>query len=279
MPLLIGQVAPFFAGCDLLGRPTRLLLRINWMRVLPLSTAPGVRRRSKAGTAVLLLMEKGAKENEWIINRERVYAATIGANRQAKRSTPRFLSLSSVRRCGSAKHRQVGGPYARGPSACVLCWANLQGQVDIAALYHDDGETWNDPIRAQIYRRLAAVEEATPKSGRRESRRPSACPAAAPGFWRARARLAGAPLRAALRLPTAERRAARQRHVRRAARGGRGLPGAERSHARILERCGGRRGRGAPWHASRAATAPPAATRCVRRSSGPTTVSSRTSAW
>ena len=89
--------------------------------------------------------------------------------------------------------------------------ANLQGEVDGAAVYRALGDSESDPKLAEVFRRLAAVEEAHAEFWRsrlgdqaRRSRR-RCMPACSPG---------GPPLRARLRDPDPGRnRRARDRRA------------------------------------------------------------------
>ena len=115
---------------------------------------------------------------------------------------------------------------------------NLQGEVDSAALYRALAESEKNPQLAQVYRRLAAVEEAHAEFWKRQIGGLGArLPRLRPGF-RSRA-LAWLARRfgAAFVLPTIdtlEHLDSRQYDAQPEAVGA-GLPAAERSHARILE--------------------------------------------
>ena len=123
------------------------------------------------------------------------------------------------------------------PGSAARYRSNLQGEVDSAALYRAMAEAEGDPRLGDVYRRLAAVEEAHAEFWRKELDRRGERAAGLTGLAHALARLAGAPLRAAIRPADPERaRAPRQRPLRpqpEAVAGG--LPGAERSHNRIVE--------------------------------------------
>lgn len=116
--------------------------------------------------------------------------------------------------------------------------SNLQGEVDSAALYRAMAEAEPDPRLSEVYRRLAAVEEAHAEFWRKELRRRGARAAGLRPGWRTRA-LAWLARRFGPQfvLPTLsalERRDSGQYDRQPEAVAG-GLPGAERSHNRIVE--------------------------------------------
>jgi vacuolar iron transporter family protein len=116
--------------------------------------------------------------------------------------------------------------------------SNLQGEVDSAALYRAMAEAEPDPRLAEVYRRLAAVEEAHAEFWRNQLARIGArAPARRPG-WRTRslawlARRFG-PQFVLPTLSALERRDSGQYDAQPEAVAG-GLPMAERSHNRIVE--------------------------------------------
>jgi demethoxyubiquinone hydroxylase (CLK1/Coq7/Cat5 family) len=120
--------------------------------------------------------------------------------------------------------------------------SNLQGEVDSAALYRAMAEAEADPRLSEVYRRLAAVEEAHAEFWRKElRRRGERAPRLQPG-WRTRA-LAWLARRFGPQfvLPTLsalERRDSGQ-YDRQPEAVADGLPGAERSHNRIVQAMAG----------------------------------------
>ena len=116
--------------------------------------------------------------------------------------------------------------------------SNLQGEVDSAALYRAMAEAEPDPRLGEVYRRLAAVEEAHAEFWRKELQRRGERAAGLQPGWRTRA-LAWLARRFGPQfvLPTLsalERRDSGQYDQQPEAVAG-GLPGAERSHNRIVE--------------------------------------------
>jgi VIT1/CCC1 family predicted Fe2+/Mn2+ transporter/rubrerythrin len=115
--------------------------------------------------------------------------------------------------------------------------ANLQGEVDSAMLYRAMAEAEEDPKIKQVYRRLAAVEDAHAELWRRELRRIGARVPRTDVGWRARA-LAWLARRfgAQYVLPTIntleQKDSAHYDQQPEAVAGG--LPDQERSHARVL---------------------------------------------
>jgi vacuolar iron transporter family protein len=116
--------------------------------------------------------------------------------------------------------------------------SNLQGEVDSAALYRAMAEAEPDPRLGEVYRRLAAVEEAHAEFWRKELRRRGERAATLRPGWRTHA-LAWLARRFGPQfvLPTLsalERRDSGQYDQQPEAVAG-GLPSAERSHNRIVE--------------------------------------------
>src|SRR5580700_4086367 len=115
---------------------------------------------------------------------------------------------------------------------------NLQGEVDSAALYRAMAEAEHDPHLSEIYRRLAAVEEAHAEFWKKQlSRIGAAAPARRPG-WRTRALVWLArrfgPQFVLPTLGTLEQRDSGMYDQQPEAVAG-GLPAAERSHNRVVE--------------------------------------------
>jgi vacuolar iron transporter family protein len=116
---------------------------------------------------------------------------------------------------------------------------NLQGEVDSAALYRALSETETDPHLAEVYRRLAAVEEAHAEYWRKQLQSAGAKAGKQKLGWRTRA-LAWLARRFGPQfvLPTIsalEQRDVGQYDKQPEAVAG-GLPDAERSHNRIVQR-------------------------------------------
>jgi VIT1/CCC1 family predicted Fe2+/Mn2+ transporter len=116
---------------------------------------------------------------------------------------------------------------------------NLQGEVDSAALYRALSETETDPHLAEVYRRLAAVEEAHAEYWRKQLQSAGAKAGRQKLGWRTRA-LAWLARRFGPQfvLPTIsalEQRDVGQYDKQPEAVAG-GLPDAERSHNRIVQR-------------------------------------------
>ena len=115
---------------------------------------------------------------------------------------------------------------------------NFQGEVDSAALYRAMAEVEQDPHLSEVYRRLAAVEEAHAEFwGKELARIGATAPARRPG-WRTRslawlARRFG-PQFVLPTLSTLEQRDSGIYDQQPEAVAG-GLPGAERSHNRVVE--------------------------------------------
>jgi vacuolar iron transporter family protein len=115
---------------------------------------------------------------------------------------------------------------------------NLQGEVDSAALYRAMAEAESDPHLSEVYRRLAAVEEAHAEFWQKELGRIGAKAIVRRPGWRTRslvwlARRFG-PQFVLPTLSTLEQRDSGQYDQQPEAVAG-GLPGAERSHTRIVE--------------------------------------------
>jgi vacuolar iron transporter family protein len=126
--------------------------------------------------------------------------------------------------------------------------ANLQGEVDSAQLYKALAQTEQDPHLAEVYRRLSAVEEAHAEYWRKQLTKRGATPGDIRTSFRTRtlawlARRFGAKFV----LPTIsllEQRDVGQYDQQPEAVAG-GLPGAERSHNRIVQTIAGSVGGGA----------------------------------
>ena len=115
---------------------------------------------------------------------------------------------------------------------------NLQGEVDSAALYRAMAEAEQDPHLSEVYRRLAAVEEAHAEFWRKELGGLGASGTARRPSWRTHAlgwlaRRFG-PQFVLPTLSTLEQRDSGQYDQQPEAVAG-GLPGAERSHTRVVE--------------------------------------------
>src|SRR5260370_12061519 len=115
---------------------------------------------------------------------------------------------------------------------------NLQGEVDSAALYRAMAEAEHDPRLSEVYRRLAAVEEAHAEFWGKQLARIGATAAARRPGWRTRslvwlARRFG-PQFVLPTLSTLEQRDIGQYDQQPEAVAG-GLSDAERSHNRIVE--------------------------------------------
>src|SRR6266446_2024885 len=158
--------------------------------------------------------------------------------------------------------------------------ANLQGEVDSAALYRALSDVESDARLKEVYGRLAAVEEAHAEYWRKQLDRIGVHAGRLGLGWRTRA-LAWLARRFGPRfvLPTVntlEQRDVGQYDAQAEAVAG-GLPAAERSHARVVQamRARPRAGcRAAHWPGSKAGTGQSAATRCAPRCSAPMTGSS-----
>lgn len=116
--------------------------------------------------------------------------------------------------------------------------ANLRGEIDGATLYRTLAETESDPHLSEVYRRLAAVEEAHAELWRRELARSGASAGRLRPDWRTRALVWLArrfgPQLVLPTIGTLERRDSRQYdHQPEAVAGG--LPAAERSHLHVVE--------------------------------------------
>ena len=163
--------------------------------------------------------------------------------------------------------------------------ANLQGEVDSAALYRALAEAEPDPHLSEVYRRLAAVEEAHAEFWRKQLARIGASRAeSAAGLADAGAGLARAALRAAIRAADPEHARSSATAASTTASPRRSPAGCRRPSARTTassrrwrRRCPAAP-RAAAWRGSKGATAA-AATRCAPRCSAPMTGWSPTSAW
>ncbi len=115
---------------------------------------------------------------------------------------------------------------------------NFQGEVDSAALYRAMAEAEKDPHLSEVYRRLAAVEEAHAEFWRKELDRAGATARARGPGWRTRALVWLArrfgPQFVLPTLSTLERRDSGMYDLQPEAVAA-GLPVAERSHNRIVE--------------------------------------------
>src|SRR5258706_4255657 len=116
---------------------------------------------------------------------------------------------------------------------------NLQGEVDSAGLYRVLSESEPDPHLAEVYRRLAAVEEAHAEYWRTQLQRAGAKAGLLQAGWRARglgwlARRFG-PQFVLPTISALEQRDSSQYDNQPEAVAG-GLPDAERSHNRIVQR-------------------------------------------
>src|SRR4051812_9801637 len=126
------------------------------------------------------------------------------------------------------------------PSAAISRFrSNLQGEVDSAALYRALSETETDPHLAEVYRRLSAVEEAHAEYWRKQLQKAGASAGRQSLGWRTRmlawlARRFG-PQFVLPTISTLEQRDVGQYDKQPEAVAG-GLPDAERSHNRILQR-------------------------------------------
>src|SRR5262249_27460589 len=116
--------------------------------------------------------------------------------------------------------------------------SNLQGEVDGAALYRALAEAESDPHLREVYRRLAAVEEAHAEDWQRQRSRIGAGDRPpVPGLRTRALGWAARRLRPPFVLPTIsalERRDSGQYDTQPEAVAG-GLPAAERSHNRIVQ--------------------------------------------
>src|SRR5439155_22442381 len=116
--------------------------------------------------------------------------------------------------------------------------SNLQGEVDSAALYRAMADVETDPRLSEVYRRLAAVEEAHAEFWRKQLARIGARAMARRPGWRTRALAFTArrfgPQFVLPTLSTLEQRDVGQYDQQPEAVAG-GLPGAERSHNRVVE--------------------------------------------
>jgi len=116
--------------------------------------------------------------------------------------------------------------------------SNLQGEIDSAALYRALANSEENPQIAEVYRRLAAVEEAHAEFWRKELERVGARLPTLTAGWRTRflirlARWFG-PGFVLPTVATLEKADVTRYDAQPEATAG-GLPGAERSHARVVE--------------------------------------------
>jgi vacuolar iron transporter family protein len=116
--------------------------------------------------------------------------------------------------------------------------SNLQGEVDSAALYRALADAEQNPQLAEVYRRLAAVEEAHAEFWRKELAKVGARLPALRAGWRTRflirlARWFG-PTFVLPTVASLERADVSRYDAQPEAASG-GLPGAERSHSRVVE--------------------------------------------
>jgi VIT1/CCC1 family predicted Fe2+/Mn2+ transporter len=116
--------------------------------------------------------------------------------------------------------------------------SNLQGEVDSAGLYRALSESEADPHLREIYRRLAAVEEAHAEYWRKQLERAGARPEALRPGWRSRAlawlaRRFGPQFVLPIISRLEQRDVNQYDHQPEAVAGG--LPDAERSHNRIVQ--------------------------------------------
>ncbi|HTY65422.1 MAG TPA: VIT1/CCC1 family protein [Alphaproteobacteria bacterium] len=128
-------------------------------------------------------------------------------------------------------------PLPTGPDDAARYRENLQGEIDSASLYRALADTEPDPKIKQVYQRLAAVEDAHAEFWRRQLQRVGASVRNLKSGWRTRAlgwlaRRFG-PQFVLPTINTLEARDSTQYDVQPEAVAG-GLPGMERSHARIL---------------------------------------------
>ena len=224
----MGRFAGYNVVCDLLGKPT-LPLRIDWY------------------TTILDLGPWGAVYTEGWDRR----VATIGADAKLTKQLINCQRIYPPRSEGSPGNSRCRRPGGASPAAAVprtampdesagrRYTANLQGEVDGAALYRTLSQTEKNPELAQVYARLGAVEEAHAEFWKRKIEAiGQRLPKLAAELSDAGARLAGAPLRPGLRAADASTRSSSMDSgtydTQPEAVAG-GLPAAERSHARIIE--------------------------------------------
>lgn len=136
-------------------------------------------------------------------------------------------------------------PLPTGPDDAARYRENLQGEIDSASLYRALADTEPDPKIKQVYQRLAAVEDAHAEFWRRQLQRVGASVRDLKSGWRTRAlgwlaRRFG-PQFVLPTINTLEARDSTQYDAQAEAVAG-GLPGMERSHARILKAIEGRGG-------------------------------------
>ncbi len=123
------------------------------------------------------------------------------------------------------------------PSSATRYRANLQGEVDSAGLYRALSEAESDPKVSEVYRRLSAVEEAHAEFWRGQLQKIGATAGSLRPDWRARALVWLArrfgPQFVLPTLSTLEQRDVGSYDSQPEAVAG-GLPGAERSHNRVV---------------------------------------------
>ena len=212
----MGRFAGHNAVCDLLGRPM-LPLRIDWYVTCLDLGAWGARVHRRLGSPRRRHRNKAQRKPSG----SSIASASI-------RHDHEIGSKSSTLPPRSSRDRRHGlaNPGKRAEAMPEdepqrRYTANLQGEVDSAALYRTLAQTEKNPQLAQVYRRLAAIEEAHAEYWKNHiAAIDQRVPKLRPGFRTRALGLARAPLRPGLR--AADRRHARaygQRHLRRAAGG------------------------------------------------------------
>src|SRR5258705_4432913 len=164
-----------------------------------------------------------------------------GTNRSARRRAPAGRRLFREHPpCARASFPRLRYAARMSDSPAISRFRdNLQGEVDSAGLYRALSESEPDPHLAEVYRRLAAVEEAHAEYWRTQLQGAGARAGRLQVGWRARA-LAWLARRFGPQfvLPTIsalEQRGSTQYDNQPEAVAG-GLPAAERSHNRIVQR-------------------------------------------
>src|SRR3954451_22648312 len=137
-----------------------------------------------------------------------------------------------------ADHTRLRGGGAMADDDVVRYQTNLRGEVDSAGLYRALAEAETDPHLKEVYRRLAAVEEAHAEFWRRQLDRVGVKMARPRPGWRSKAlawlaRHFG-PQFVLPTITTLERRDSGQYDNQPEAVAG-GLPAAERSHERVIQ--------------------------------------------